>query len=90
MEKTVFSENYRVVVELVREIRRESGLTQVEIAEKLNETQSFVSKYERGERRLDILELRSVAMASGITLTDFVTRLEKRLRKSRRKRSASK
>jgi transcriptional regulator with XRE-family HTH domain len=41
--------------------------------------QSVVSKYESGERRLDILELRQVCEATGITLTDFVARLERSL-----------
>ena len=86
MEKTVFSDDYQHVVELVRVIRKEAGLTQIQIAQALDETQSFVSKYERGERRLDILELRSVSLASGVSLPEFVERLEKRLkRKPRRK-----
>ena len=58
------------------ELRRHRQLTQVELAERLNEPQSFVSKYESGERRLDVLELREVCAALGISLTDFVGRLE--------------
>lgn len=62
---------------LLRELRTEGGLTQVELAERLDEPQSFVSKYESGERRLDVLELREVCNALGISLIDFIDRLER-------------
>ena len=61
---------------LLREIRSEAGLRQSELAEKLGQPQSFVSKYESGERRLDILELREVCKALGISLQNFIHRLE--------------
>ena len=61
---------------LLREVRTEAGLRQSDLAEKLGQPQSFVSKYESGERRLDILELREVCAALGISLHSFVSRLE--------------
>ncbi|MCC6126504.1 MAG: helix-turn-helix transcriptional regulator [Pirellulales bacterium] len=61
---------------LLREVRLEAGVRQAELAEKLGQPQSFVSKYESGERRLDILELRHVCGALGISLQCFVHRLE--------------
>ena len=61
---------------LLRQIRLEAGLTQEEVATKLERPQSFVSKYETGERRLDILELRGVLAVLGLPLKDFVNRLE--------------
>jgi len=61
---------------LLREIRREAGLTQTDLAKQLGQPQSFVSKYESGERRLDVLELRQVCNAVAISLEEFVTRLE--------------
>ena len=64
---------------LLRQIRLESDLRQVDLAALLNQPQSFVSKYESGERRLDILELRSLCKAVGTTLEQFVTKLEQRL-----------
>jgi len=54
----------------------EAGLTQEEVAKRLGRPQSFVSKYETGERRLDILELRGVLAALGLPLKEFVPRLE--------------
>jgi len=64
---------------LLRRIRLDAKLRQVDLAKRLGQPQSFVSKYESGERRLDILELRAVCEAVGITLQEFVTDLEERL-----------
>ncbi|MAC55320.1 MAG: transcriptional regulator, partial [Gimesia sp.] len=49
---------------------------QDDVAERLGRPQSFVSKYESGERRLDILELYDVCGAIGVTLNDFVKQLQ--------------
>ena len=61
---------------LLRQVRLEAGLTQEEVARRLDRPQSFVSKYETGERRLDILELRQVLAALGLPLKEFVRTLE--------------
>lgn len=73
-----------VLLPLLREIRIEAGLRQEDVALRLGKPQSFVSKYESGERRLDILELRDVCAACGTRLPDFVERLEARLDAQRR------
>jgi transcriptional regulator with XRE-family HTH domain len=65
---------------LLRLARTGAGLTQADVAQRMGQPQSFVSKYESGERRLDILELRNVCQALGISLTHFVKRLESALR----------
>jgi len=64
---------------LLRQIRTEAGLTQTDVAQRLGQPQSFVSKYESGVRRLDILELREVCAVIGVTLADFVRRLDQAL-----------
>jgi transcriptional regulator with XRE-family HTH domain len=64
---------------LLKKIRQEKGLRQVELAEKLGVPQSFVSKYEAGDRRLDLLELRQVCLILGISLANLVQELEKNL-----------
>ena len=51
-------------------------MRQVDLADRLRQPQSYVSKYESGERRLDILELRQVCNALGISLEAFIRRLE--------------
>jgi transcriptional regulator with XRE-family HTH domain len=65
------------LLNLLKQVRAEAGLTQAAMARKLAQPQSFVSKYESGERRLDVLELRQVCRACGITLAQFVQKLEK-------------
>ncbi len=64
---------------LLRRVRREAGLTQVDLARRIGEEQTFVSKFERGERRLDILELRHICQALGLPLDAFALRLEREL-----------
>lgn len=64
---------------LLRETRLQAGMTQAALAAALGVPQSFVSKYESGERRLDVLELRQVTRATGIPFVELVHRLEKEL-----------
>jgi transcriptional regulator with XRE-family HTH domain len=70
----------KALLALLREIRVEAGIRQVDLAKALRMPQSVVSKYESGERRLDILELRHICAAVGITTQDFAARLELALR----------
>ena len=70
-----------ILAGLLREVRVEAGLRQVDLAEKLNIPQSMVSKYEVGERRIDLLELRDICAALEISLIDFVQEMEKRIEK---------
>ena len=65
---------------LLRGVRIEAGLTQSELASRLGTDQTFISKYESGERRLDILELREVCQVIGIDLVAFIRRLDKDLK----------
>ena len=76
MAKSIYAAEYQQLCALLRRLRREAGLTQVQIAERLDMPQSFVSKYESGERRLDVVELRHVAEALGTTLVDVVEQLQ--------------
>lgn len=79
MEKAPFSREYELFLALLREVRTEFGITQEQLAEGLKETQSFVSKCERGERRLDVIELRQFCHAIGVSFIDFVARLDELL-----------
>lgn len=69
----------RTLQRLLRTLREEAGLRQTDLAERLAKPQSYISKYETGERRLDILELRAVCIAVGLSLTEFAQRLEEAL-----------
>jgi len=79
VDKSITSQDYKVFLRELRSARRRSGLTQVDLAARLGETQSFISKCERGERRLDIVELRSFCRAFGVALPTFVQRLDRAL-----------
>ncbi len=80
MRKSIFTPEQRRLQALLRQIRKEAGLTQVELARALGRYQSFVSNFESGERRLDILELRQVCAVLGLSLEEFARRLERELR----------
>jgi transcriptional regulator with XRE-family HTH domain len=77
MDKSLSSTESEKLAALLRSVRSESGLTQAQVAERLALPQSFVSKYESGERRLDLVELRQICKALGISLVDFVRRFER-------------
>lgn len=61
---------------LLRQMRLDAGLRQADLARKLGQPQSFVSKCESGERRIDVLELRQICEASGVSLGEFIRQLE--------------
>lgn len=75
MAKSVFTAEYDRFRQLLIEARKAAGLTQAELATKLARPQSFVSKVERGERRLDVVEFFEVARAIGIDPIDFLKKL---------------
>lgn len=75
--KDIAGADYEKLQGLLRAVRTEAGVTQAELAGKLGVPQSVVSKYESGERRLDVVELRQVCRALQLPLVDFVRRLEK-------------
>jgi transcriptional regulator with XRE-family HTH domain len=67
-------EAYRKFRELLVDVRKTAGMTQAELSQRLNRPQSFVSKYERGERRLDVVEFGAVARALGVDPVKLLTR----------------
>jgi transcriptional regulator with XRE-family HTH domain len=72
MEKSIYSQGYQKFLLLLRSAREAAELTQDEVAARLGQTQSFVSKYERGERRLDIVETHAICDAIGVSFPEFV------------------
>ena len=80
MEKSVHTREYAVLLQLLRETRLAAGVTQVQLAKRIGETQSHLSKMERGEIRLDVVQMRTICHALGTTLPAFSASLEKRLR----------
>lgn len=61
MPKSMYTKEYKEIIEKLKQARFEAGLRQEDVAEKLKKPQSYVSKIERGERRLDILEIKEFA-----------------------------
>lgn len=75
MPSTLHSARYsKFRVALIR-ARKGANLTQEALAAKLSKPQSYVSKYERGERRLDVIEFLDIAGALGFDPTSFIRRL---------------
>lgn len=64
------------VARLLREMRVRAGLKQSEVAYHLDVPQSFISKYEAGERRLEISEVQAICGVLNISLVEFATALE--------------
>ena len=81
MDKSIYTREYRAMLRLLKATREEAGVTQVDLAKLLGRTQSFVSKTERGESRLDIIQLRFILLKLGVELAEFVRRLEAELRR---------
>lgn len=78
MQKSTFTAEHRVFTTLLAEKRLKRGFTQVQLAEKLGTTQSIISKWERGELRLDFVQIYAVCQALGITLATFAQEFERR------------
>jgi len=76
VEKSIYSSEYQRLCSLLRQLRHEAGLTQVQVAARLGVPQSFVSKYESGERRLDVVELGHVAGALEATVREVLDQLD--------------
>jgi hypothetical protein len=79
--KSIFSTEYRVFRELLRELRVRKGVTQAQLSTALGMAQSFVSKYEMGERRLDFIEVDRICSQLGIGLEAFARTYAKALAK---------
>ncbi|AVH73501.1 helix-turn-helix domain-containing protein [Nostoc sp. 'Lobaria pulmonaria (5183) cyanobiont'] len=77
MPKSVFSEDYDRFRQLLIEARKAAKLTQAELSAKLELPQSYVSKYERGERRLDVIEFLQIAQVLEIDPLAFIKELLK-------------
>jgi transcriptional regulator with XRE-family HTH domain len=78
IRKSVHSPEQLAFVELMVTARRKAGLTQHKLAKRLGKPQSFVAKYEGGERRLDVIEFIVVARAIGTDPIRLMRALVKR------------
>ena len=82
MRKSIHSARQRHLQEILRRARQDAGLTQTALAQRLDTPHSRISDYERGERRLDLIQLRDYCNAMGLSLQEFVKRFEEALPES--------
>lgn len=75
MTASLHTTRYRFLRDFLTEARKSQGLSQEALAEKLGRLQTFVSKYERGERRLDIVELLDVTDALQLDASKLIKQL---------------
>jgi transcriptional regulator with XRE-family HTH domain len=76
MEKSIHTREYAVLLRLLKRAREATGLTQVQVAKRLKLSQSFVTKMECGDRRIDLMQLRTICRLYGSTLAEFVAEFE--------------
>jgi len=74
MASSLHTFRYKIFRKLIVEARLEAKVRQIDLAEGLEKPQSFVSKYERGERRLDFIEFIAIAEAINLDVHDFIER----------------
>ena len=66
MARSTHHPNYQTLLTLLRDLRERAGVTQIALAESLGNTQTFISKVERGERRIDVVEFIEICEALGV------------------------
>jgi ribosome-binding protein aMBF1 (putative translation factor) len=79
MTKSIYSKEYEVFRHMIIEARKKVRVTQKELAQAMNRPQSFISKCEQGERRLDIVEFMQLAEALSIDMFHFLAELKARM-----------
>jgi transcriptional regulator with XRE-family HTH domain len=83
--KSIYTTRYDQFRQLLVEARKTAGLTQVDLAKRLKRPQSFVSKFERGERRLDVIEFLDIAETVGIDPYKFLSKVAEQPQQRRKK-----
>lgn len=72
MSKTIYSKEHKYIVEQLKKAREEAGLSQGEVAKLLRRTQSYISKIESGQRKIDVVQLKEFAKIYKKNLDFFV------------------
>lgn len=79
MKKSLYERRQAAFTELLKGARNEAGLTQTALAKKLRRPQSYVSKYERGARRLDVIEFLEIARVIGFDPHELLRQLDSKV-----------
>lgn len=76
MEKSIWTTEYGVLLRMLKDARRAAGFTQIQLAQELQLTQSLWSKMERGDCRIDVIQLRRICLILGVSFPEFIQSLE--------------
>lgn len=76
MQKSLRTPRQQLFLSLLVEARKAKGLTQADLAAALGKPQSFVAKYENGERRIDVIELMDIAVALRMSAVGIISQIE--------------
>ncbi|HUW52968.1 MAG TPA: helix-turn-helix transcriptional regulator [Rhodanobacter sp.] len=83
MTRTIHNDDYRLLLGFMQQVRETAGITQVALAHRLRSTQSYVSKCERGERRIDVMEFvrycEALEVDAGVLMDAFLDYRDYRL-----------
>ena len=74
--KTIYDQRYRAAINYLKEARKRNGLSQAQVAEKLNVPRVRITKIESCDRRLDILELSQILKLYGVAMADVEAQLK--------------
>lgn len=77
MTKSIFTNNYQLLLQLLVATRKKANITQQELAKKLGKNQSYISKYENSERRLDMIEVIAIVKAMGANPNELMNNILK-------------
>ncbi len=77
--KVYYDDKYRTLIACLKDLRIKNGMTQTDLAKILGQGQSYVSKYEQCQRRLDVLEVRQICISLGSSLPELINEFENRL-----------
>ncbi|MCK9418765.1 MAG: helix-turn-helix transcriptional regulator [Nitrospirae bacterium] len=80
MKNSPYDIAYLELRRILKDLREAKQLTQAQLARKLSVPQSFVSKYETGERRIDVIETAQICRALETSMTQLLSKLSKRLK----------